>query len=220
MPLETATIISDLDPTWPLSSDPVSSGDDHIRLLKNVLQGTFANVNAAVTASDEEMNYLVGVTSGIQAQLDAITGATGAIPSGTVMAFFQAAAPVGWTQVTVHDNAALRVVSTSGGGSGGTNNFTTAFDSHVHATSGHALTESEIPSHIHTALPGGQPFEVQNSAGGAGNGLAGFSGGTNALNGQNTGSTGGGAAHTHGDTGAPSAGIDFKYLDMILATKD
>lgn len=51
----------------------------------------------------------------------------GYIPSGTTMLFAQAAAPVGWTKLTTHNNKALRVVSGTGGGSGGSVGFTTAF---------------------------------------------------------------------------------------------
>jgi hypothetical protein len=55
------------------------------------------------------------------------------IPSGTVMSFFQAAAPTGWTKVTnaAVDNAALRLVTGTGGGSGGSTGFTTTFTSYT-----------------------------------------------------------------------------------------
>lgn len=49
--------------------------------------------------------------------------------SGTALLFYQAAAPTGWTKVTTQDNKALRVVSGTGGGSGGSVAFTTAFAS-------------------------------------------------------------------------------------------
>jgi hypothetical protein len=49
--------------------------------------------------------------------------------SGTVLLFYQAAAPTGWTQVTTQNNKALRVVSGTGGGTGGSVAFTTAFAS-------------------------------------------------------------------------------------------
>ena len=43
------------------------------------------------------------------------------------MLFYQASAPAGWTKLTADNNKTLRVVSGSGGGSGGTNSFTSAF---------------------------------------------------------------------------------------------
>ena len=42
----------------------------------------------------------------------------GGLPSGTKIAFFQASAPAGWTQDTTNNDAVLRVVSGSGGGTG------------------------------------------------------------------------------------------------------
>jgi hypothetical protein len=49
--------------------------------------------------------------------------------AGTALLFYQAAAPTGWTQSTAHNNKALRIVSGTGGGSGGSVAFTTAFAS-------------------------------------------------------------------------------------------
>lgn len=72
MGLESTTTISGLVATNPVGgTDPVSEGDDHIRLLKTVLKTTFSNVNAPLTATPTEFNYLVGVTSAIQTQLNA-----------------------------------------------------------------------------------------------------------------------------------------------------
>lgn len=70
MGLETATYISDLVPTNPVLGDPVSAGDDHIRLIKQAIKTTFPNITGAMNASHSELNYLVGVTSAIQTQLD------------------------------------------------------------------------------------------------------------------------------------------------------
>jgi hypothetical protein len=40
MAVEAATKIADLNKLWPLGTDPRSEGDDHIRLIKQVLQAT------------------------------------------------------------------------------------------------------------------------------------------------------------------------------------
>lgn len=71
MSLETGTYISDLISTNPTSTDLASFGDDHLRLIKSTLLATFPNANGAVNPSVAEFNYLVGVTSAIQTQLDA-----------------------------------------------------------------------------------------------------------------------------------------------------
>src|SRR6187399_365865 len=52
MGLETGTGIGDLVPTNPLSTDAVSAGDDHIRLIKTVMQSvTFLRSIQTFTAS-------------------------------------------------------------------------------------------------------------------------------------------------------------------------
>lgn len=48
MSLETGTYIGDLVATNPTSSDPKSQGDDHLRLIKTVLQNTFAGFSGMV----------------------------------------------------------------------------------------------------------------------------------------------------------------------------
>lgn len=78
MSLETGNYISDLVSTNPLSTDDRSEGDDHIRLLKKVLKQTFPNLSGAANPTQTELNYLVGVTSAIQTQLNALTTALAA----------------------------------------------------------------------------------------------------------------------------------------------
>jgi hypothetical protein len=70
MPIETATHLHQLNTANPTSSDPIHEGDNHIRLLKAVLKATFPNINAAVNPTPAEMNHLVGVTSGVQTQIN------------------------------------------------------------------------------------------------------------------------------------------------------
>jgi len=70
MGLETGTYISDLNASNPASGDAKSQGDDHIRLVKSTIKATFPNVTGAVTPTHTELNYVDGVTSAIQTQLD------------------------------------------------------------------------------------------------------------------------------------------------------
>lgn len=63
MPLESATYISELDPTNPVgSSDLVSSLDDHMRLVKATLQNTFPNIDGEVSATEEQINLLAATS--------------------------------------------------------------------------------------------------------------------------------------------------------------
>lgn len=137
-------------------------------------------------------------------------------PVGTIMLFGNAAAPVGWTKLVDLDNAAIRIVSGTGGGSGGTANFTAAFASRTPAgTVGNTtLTTAQIPAHNHGiniyANPAGGALEGGVSA--FGNTRSGTAYGT-----FTDGGTGG--PHNHSFTGTP---MDFavKYADMIRCSLD
>ena len=71
MTVESVTYISDLNASYPASGDAKSEGDDHIRNLKTGIKTTFPNISGAVTPTHTELNYVDGVTSAIQTQLDA-----------------------------------------------------------------------------------------------------------------------------------------------------
>lgn len=61
MPIEgQVNNISDLNPVYPQSDDPVSQGDNHIRNIKKAVKDTFPNVDGPVNATDEELNQLAG----------------------------------------------------------------------------------------------------------------------------------------------------------------
>lgn len=73
MPIESASYISDLVTTNPAGSDAKSTADDHLRLIKSAVKATFPNVTGAVTPTHTELNYVDGVTSAIQTQLNTLT---------------------------------------------------------------------------------------------------------------------------------------------------
>ena len=147
------------------------------------------------------------------------------IPDGTVMAFFQASAPTGWTQVTTQNDKVLRVVSGTGGETGGdwamsAGETTSSHGGHVHAgaahthshnlsAGAHTLSTSELASHSHqmsnvvhnSVNPG--PF----SPGGTAFVRMGFNR-LNPANGAtvNSQNTGGGSSHSHSMSGSISSG--------------
>jgi hypothetical protein len=70
MTVEAVTYISDLNASYPAAGDGLVEGDDHIRNLKTGIKATFPNISAAVTPTHTEINYVDGVTSAIQTQLN------------------------------------------------------------------------------------------------------------------------------------------------------
>lgn len=139
--------------------------------------------------------------------------ATVTIPSGSKTLWWQAVAPVGWTQDTTHNNKALRVVSGAGGGSGGSVDFTTAFASKAVTGTNSAVTldATQIPSHTHTARHNDGSGSV--STGGS------WVNSVGNIVGTSTGATGGGGSHNHSFTGT-AINLAVQYLDMLMATKD
>jgi hypothetical protein len=139
--------------------------------------------------------------------------AGGGFDSGVKMVFAQAAAPTGWTQDTSSNDAALRVVSGSGGGTGGSAGFSAP--SHSLSGGSTTLSTAQMPSHDHTAIyttrsgyqgaayliPYQQWFYHNNTFSKSGN----------------IGVSGGNSSHNHSLSGSITAP---KYKDVIVATKD
>lgn len=79
MSLETASYINDLVPTNPEGTDPKSQGDDHIRLIKQVLKTTFAGFtdDVSINITADNLNKLGGFRGGDPGQdFDAIIPST------------------------------------------------------------------------------------------------------------------------------------------------
>lgn len=83
MALETALYPDQLNAANPPQSDFVREGAGHLRLIKTVIKTTFPNVSGAITASHTQLNYMVGVTSSVQAQIDSKGAIAGQTWTGT-----------------------------------------------------------------------------------------------------------------------------------------
>jgi hypothetical protein len=217
MGLETGSTISSLITSNPTSSDPVNQGDDHIRLLKSVLQAQFPGAGG--------LGFAIPITT-TEAELNALHGLVNYnFASGTRMPFAQAAAPTGWTQ-DVSDNAnnrMLRVINSAGGGVGGsadpTLNNTVPYHTHGFTTGGVSANHQHFDSgHTHSFVwksntggttAGGDPNSVGNVtvSTGAGNANIGFMS----------------ADHTHSggtDGGSSQTNWSPRYINMIICSKN
>lgn len=75
MGLETAQYINSLDETYPTGLDSRTTADDHLRLIKASLKRTFPSITSAIGVTDTQLNYVMGLSSSAQDQINAlITG--------------------------------------------------------------------------------------------------------------------------------------------------
>ncbi len=78
MGLESVSFISELVTANPTGSDDYATADDHLRLLKTVLQAQFPNFTAAaMNATIAELNKLAGLST-LEADLELLAGADAA----------------------------------------------------------------------------------------------------------------------------------------------
>jgi hypothetical protein len=118
MALEVATYIDELVPTNPVAGDPLGQADDHVRLLKSVLQATFPSISGAVNLSDTQLNLLDNkslLASGYQKMPSGliVQWGTGTTINATGTVTFPIAFPTACFAVQVTENAASGWTSTN-----------------------------------------------------------------------------------------------------------
>jgi hypothetical protein len=200
--------------------------------MANLVSSTLTG-NLTVTANVSAANF-----SGNGA------GLTGVDPfaSGTKMVFYQASAPTGWTQDTAAalSDAAFRVTTGSGAGTGGSDTFQTTFaasrnteqkdlpvsGSTTGTVGSTTLSTPTIASHSH-----GVTVYSQDPGGTAADRINRVQRSQSSFTSPGTNSEGGGGGHSHPFSGslssasAPNAqfampGMNIKYANVIVATKD
>lgn len=87
MGLESASYISELVDTNPTGADDKNQGDNHLRLIKEVLQTQFPNLGAAaMTATSAQLNDLIDNNRGMPTGTVVMwTGTSGDIPTGWLL---------------------------------------------------------------------------------------------------------------------------------------
>ena len=63
MALETGSFISDLNASFPVSTDGLAQADDHMRLIKSTIKTSFPNISGAMTATHTELSVMDGDTA-------------------------------------------------------------------------------------------------------------------------------------------------------------
>lgn len=166
--------------------------------------GAFADFRADINALDARLDIAEIDIVALEVSVAALQTTMAQRPRmdvGTRTVFHQAAAPTGWTLDSSINDRVLRVSDTAGGGTGGSWTISGI------SVNGHALTIDEMPAHTHSqnwkattggTLAGGDPNNVNTTT-------------------VQTGSTGGGQAHSHGLT----IGNSWRpaYTDVIVCTR-
>jgi len=151
--------------------------------------------------------------------------------AGTRMPFAQAAAPTGWTQDTTDaaTNRMLRVVNTTGGGTGGNTGHSPILmnivPNHTHGV-GTLATGNDTPDHAHTDSGHAHNYDFNATGQGGGGGGVPTLPNTGSAVGTRTGyaAIGGATArHSHPISGstASNGGSDWqpRYIDLIICAK-
>lgn len=177
-----------------------------IRCVENVTTGSFTvtltnSAGSVIIPQGRRAVVFIDATNGPRIIAIAGSGTADPIPTGTVMLFYQNAAPSGWTISAALNDYAMKIVSSAGGVTSGSVLYSTLFGRT--ATDSHVLTIPEMPAHTHPVNRGGNETSVQ---------AGGIKVATDASD--TTGSTGGGGGHTHN--------IDMRVFtaSMILATRN
>lgn len=201
-----------------LNSVPITATAAELNIMDGVVASTAElNTMNGIVASTAELNVLNGITAST-AELNLLTGKTLAsadnvidnFPAGTAMLFYQAAAPAGWTTVSLDtEDSTIRVANT---GSGADN-----WASGVTGT--HGINSPPATAHIHqwhNDNGAGAP-QVYNSGGSANtiSGGTGMSGNRLTVAGSGTG-----LAEDGYTTSVGPAAFAPKYIDTILCSKN
>jgi hypothetical protein len=225
-------------PTWQAAAAGLTITDDTTTnatryiTFTSATTGTITGENVASTKLQFNPSTGTLTATAFSGDGSGLTG-VGGFPAGTRMIFAQDTAPTGWTKDTTnYNNHAIRIVTGTAGGTGGTVDFTTAFASQtptgsvsISAVSGSAgattLSTPQIPSHTH---------DVPHAAGDpSASSTQGFLSWSEPHPGYvTTTSTGGGGSHTHPFSFSSGSGtftgnainLAVKYLDVITATKN
>ena len=125
MALESGTYIDSLNASNPASTDGLGQADDHIRLLKSTIKSTFPNIDAAVTATEDNLNLLTSFSSasGTSADLNLLAGQAAGGLTSTELGYLKSVtsdiqAQINAITVSASGNLALTDFSAANSGTG------------------------------------------------------------------------------------------------------
>lgn len=138
MPVESASFISQLNPSYPDGSENVAEGDNHLRMLKSMLQSQFTSLGTtAVSATAVQLNAAARKDGDTYTGAQNFTGATVTVPTATAGDATASAASTAFVQTAiagVNSQTALTLTVASG------TNASPTVGEHVVCTNAAAVT--------------------------------------------------------------------------------
>lgn len=150
MGLEVATYINELNVNWPVPTDKIREGDDHLRVIKTALVNSFPNIGGAVELSHTALNLIPDMVTELRKHLCPRggimlwSGSTGTIPSGWVLCDGANGTPDLRGRFVIGAGGDYAVGAT--GGAASANTSSTSISLTIQGT---ALTAAQMPSHEH-----------------------------------------------------------------------
>lgn len=159
MALESGTFINSLNASNPASTDGLGQADDHIRLIKSTIKSTFPNIDAAVTATEDNLNLLTSFSSasGTSADLNLLAGQAAGGLTSTELGYVK--------NVTSDIQAQLNAISSSASGNLSTTDFSAAnsgsgYGSLSYDNSGNYTFSRVTNSNIRSAFSAGTNISI------------------------------------------------------------
>lgn len=138
MPVESASFISQLNPSYPDGSENVAEGDNHLRMLKSMLQSQFTSLGTtAVSATAAQLNAAARKDGDTYTGAQNFTGATVTVHTATAGDATASAASTAFVQTAiagVNSQTALTLTVASG------TNASPTVGEHVVCTNAAAVT--------------------------------------------------------------------------------
>lgn len=161
MPVETTTNIPGLNQAYPLATDGLGEGDDHLRLIKRVIKNTFPMIDKPLTVSSDQINSVI--SNPFPFPVGGIilwSGTTSNVPTGWALCDGRTVNRSDGSGTIVTPNLTGRFIL--GAGLGTTPNTTGGSTTHTHTAvaAGVALTIDQLPPHTHGVIDNGHTHGI------------------------------------------------------------
>ena len=165
MPVEVTTNIPGLNQSYPLATDNLGEGDDHLRLLKRVLKTTFPQIDKPIVGTSDQINAIIANPFPFPVGGIIIwSGSVASIPSGWTLCNGVTVPRSSGTGTITPPDLRDRFVAGAGGDAPVGEIGGSAYHNHTIAIGSTTLTLAQIPAHKHTLTDPGHKHTLTEPA--------------------------------------------------------